>query len=418
MRLRDPDMIDPEVDRELAAIETALRGETVDPDLADLAELTADLSGMRPTLEEEFAAELDRRAAAGFGAGERRGRFAGTRERLAGLREKAPGWTLAPVAVSGIAVVAIAVAVVGQGGSSDDGLSTTSSTTLNEPAISQDSGTSASSAGGAAAAPEATAPAPSAGFSDEAGSGASVVRSTKGDSGPYASGQSTRAIERDAQLTLGTDPDKVQDVTNDVLGVGGRYNGIVLTSSIEDGPAGDAGAEFELLIPSDRLSKALADLSEVAEVRSREENTRDITAPTVTTQEHLQDARAEAQGLLKQLAEADTDSERASVKGQLAFQRQRIAALRSTLSSLERRANLSHVSLDVVTGDASSFGYTSDSDWGVGDALSDAGRILAMAAGITLVGLAILAPFALLALLFWLLRRGHVASARRRALEG
>jgi len=238
-----------------------------------------------------------------------------------------------------------------------------------------------------------------------------------GSTGPFASDQNQRAVERDAQLTLGTDPEKVQDVTGEVLHVVGRYNGIVLNSSVSDGPAGDAGAEFELLIPSDRLGEALGDFSEIAEVRSREENTKDITAPTVTTEERLRDARAEVRGLLKQLAEADNDTDRSIVKSQLAFQHRRIAALRSTLSSLQRRANFSHVSLDVVTGDASSFGYTGDEDWTIGDALHDAGHILGTAAAISLVALAVALPFALLALLALLIRRRYVSSSRRSALS-
>ena len=42
----------------------------------------------------------------------------------------------------------------------------------------------------------------------------------------------------------------------------------------------------------------------------------------------------------------------------------------------------------------------------------------AVAAGVTLVGLAVLAPIALLALLVWLTRRAWVRQSRERALEG
>ena len=58
-------------------------------------------------------------------------------------------------------------------------------------------------------------------------------------------------------------------------------DGIVLRSSIRDGAAGDAGADFELLIPTAKLGDALASFSAIAEVRSRHESTQDITAPTV-----------------------------------------------------------------------------------------------------------------------------------------
>ena len=137
----------------------------------------------------------------------------------------------------------------------------------------------------------------------------------------------------------------------------------------------------------------------------------------MTVGERLRDARAEVEGLLKQLAEADTDSERAAVKAQLRFQRQRVAALRASLNDLRRRANFSRVSVQLLTGDASAFPASADDRWTIDDALGDAGRILAVAAGVILVGLAVLAPIALIALLAWLGRRAWVRAGRERALE-
>lgn len=444
MKTRKDDALDPQVERDLAAIDAALRGEAVDHDLADLAELSVDLSEMTPSLEESFAADLDARAAAGFEAGERRGGISALHAAWDRFRAVPLTRRLMPVGVAALGAVVVSTAVVAlkDGGGGD--ASTQAPTAISDSGAGSSSSASKVATGavgggssGAAATeaapvtplPVPAAPLPNGGsyteskaptpsqVTDQYLSQSSLDIKPK-PSGPYASGQNHRAIERDAQITLGTDPDKVQSVSDAVLGVVGRYQGIVLNSSVRDGPAGDAGAQFGLLIPSDRLSDALADLSAVAEVRSREENTKDITAPTVTTQEHLRDARAEVEGLLKQLARADTDAERRSAEGQLAFQRQRIARLRSTLSSLSRRANLSKVTLEIVTGDASSFGAAGGGRWTIGDALGDSGNILGTAAGITLIGLAILAPFALLALLVWLFRRAFVSQSRRRALEG
>jgi hypothetical protein len=55
--------------------------------------------------------------------------------------------------------------------------------------------------------------------------------------------------------------------------------------------------------------------------------------------------------------------------------------------------------------------------WGVGDGLDDAGRILEIAAGVTIVGLAILVPLALVGLLAWLAHRAWVRSRREQALR-
>lgn len=420
MKLRDDNpTLEPAVERELEALEAALAGEPVPPEHADLAALAQELSELRPGPGERFAAELDSRAAAGFG-GRRPGRPLGAawqRFRSAPLRRQ-----LAPAAASALGAIVIATAVVASGGGDGDQAGAPGATPALEAVGGEGSegGVAATAAPPAGAAEDVSEAQAVGGLSTRARDRASIIlngRRADDRTGPFASGERRRFVERSARLTLGTEPERVQGVADEVFGVVGGYDGIVLSSAIRDGREGEAGARFELLIPSPRLGGALADLSGIAEVRAREESTLDITAPTVTVQERLRDARAEAEGLLKQLAEADTDEERAAVKAQLAFQRQRVAALRAALNALERRANLSRVSLDVVTGDAASFG-PGGSEWTLGDALRDAGRILAVAAGVTLIALAVLAPIALIALLAWLTRRTWIRHSRERALEG
>ena len=58
--------LDPEVERELEAIDRALGGEPVDPDLEVLAELARALREERVGAEPGFAARLDQRVADGF----------------------------------------------------------------------------------------------------------------------------------------------------------------------------------------------------------------------------------------------------------------------------------------------------------------------------------------------------------------
>jgi hypothetical protein len=402
MRLRkDAEVLDPRIERELSELEAGFG--------AELRELRA---APRP----EFTAELDARAAAGFGGGASAADGIGRtweRIRSAPLRRQ-----LLPLAASGLVAIVIATAIVASVGEEQGGGSDGAVVSQSAPASGGATG------GGAEARPEVAAPTPSVSnqvsrFDRDASApdeGALAEKQT-GDTGPFASGERHRFKETSAQLTLGTEAGQVQRVADDVFGVVGRYDGIVLSSSVEDGAAGVAGATFEILIPSPRLGDALGDLSQIAEVRSRQESSLDITAPVVTVGEHLRDARAEVEGLLKQLANADTDEERAAVKQQLDFQRSRVAALRSRLSSLQRRANLSRVSLEVVTGDAATFPGTGSDEWTLGDALHDAGRILAMAAGVTLIGLAVLAPIALLALLAWLIGRSWIRQSRERALS-
>jgi hypothetical protein len=216
-------------------------------------------------------------------------------------------------------------------------------------------------------------------------------------------------------MVLGADPAEVGSDAAQVFDTVHAVNGIVLSSSVSGGAPGDSGARFDLLIPAAKLGDALADFSAIDTVVSRHETTDDITAPTVRVGEHLRDSRATIDGLLVQLAGADTDEERAEVEAELRTERRHAASLRSQATTLDRRANLSRVSLRIDTG-AAATPVDESGSWGVGDALGDAGHILGIAAGVTIVGLAILAPLALIALLLWLANRARIRRSRERAL--
>jgi hypothetical protein len=252
---------------------------------------------------------------------------------------------------------------------------------------------------------------------DAEGSSASAGATSAPEAvGPSPSGAATqapkRSVERSARMTIATGAQGVGDAASRVFDVVHANNGIVLSSSISDGSDEDAGAEFELLIPSGRLGDALAAFSAIGEVLSRNESTADITAPTVGAAERLQDSRARIDSLLGQLAEASTESEREAVERELRAERRRAAHLRERLSGLKRRANLSRVSLGIVSDDSAG----AAGGWSVGDAFDDAGRVLAVALAVAIVALAVLAPVAILALLAWLAHRAWLRRARTRAL--
>jgi hypothetical protein len=371
-------------------------------------QLAADLRALRPTPRPEFAAELDRRAAAGF---PRRSRW--PRASLS--------WTPRRILIpaGGLALVAIAVttAVIVSSGN-DDRLSGR----LNE--LHFDHGASSKPApapkpsteyeGEVKAAPQALSQVNSS--ADEASAAGSEARNFDG-SGGYNSNfsPSHRAVERSAELVLAAAPADVADDSSKVFEAVHAHDGIVMRSSSREGKAGEAGARFELLIPSAKLGDALAALSAIDEVRTRHEATDDITAPSVATGELLQDSKARIDSLLAQLDSAETESEREAVEAELAQERRHRSRLRGQLQHLERRADYSRVLVRIETGAAEE--SSGGGAWGIGDALDDAGHILAVAAAVTVVALAILGPIALIALLAWLTHRAWVRRERRRVLS-
>jgi hypothetical protein len=396
----------------------------------------AELSALRPTPRPQFAAELDERAAAGF---PRRSAPLGSPliHLAAWLRALPPRRLLLSGSATALAVLAVATVVVTVNEQPSDPASLVQLAPTDHPPtftpraestagnLGKPSATSGQPArpsrGGDSSSIEYGAPPPTAAGSVAApaaglaGGVEEASGTSSSETGPFASKTRRRDVERSAEMVLGADPDQVADDAAQVFDVVHAANGIVLSSSVTGGATGDAGARFDLLIPAAKLGDALAAFSAIDTVVSRHEATDDITAPTVRIGEQLRDSRATIDGLLVQLAGADSDEERAEVELELRSERRHAASLRSQATKLDRRANLSRVSLRIETGGVSTSG-DSGGGWSIGDALHDAGHILAIAAGITIVALAIVGPLALIVFLAWLANRARVRRGRERAL--
>jgi hypothetical protein len=377
-------------------------------------DLAITLAEVRPAPRDAFAEELDERVAAGF---PRRSRL--DNSPLAGfaawLHALSPQRLLFASGSAALAAIAIATVVVA---SSDSGPSDSrpasgllSQFSPVEPGDSSDPGV----------APQASTNSPATGAAGENSASSGAVESAEPQVGsptydratgqPFRPESRHREIERSAQISLFAAPADVADDSAEVFAAVHDAEGIVLHSTTSSGS--NAGARFDLLIPSARLGDALAAISSIDEVSSRHEATDDITAPTVSAREGLQDSRARIDALLAQLAAAETETEAEAVETELHGERRHAARLHAQLANLDRRTTYSRVSVRI----ASDPSTDSDGAWGFADAIGDAGRILAVAAAVTLVGLAIAAPVALIALLAWLAHRLWLRTRRERALD-
>jgi hypothetical protein len=378
-------------------------------------QLIADLQALRPTPRPQFAAELDERAAAGF---PRRSRL--PRLSFDHLRAIPPRRLLLPAGGLAALAIAIVTALVVAGGSGKH----------QQLSVAIDQGATAPKASREEVRPSLQAPPAKAGAATEEANGtafeaeipssasaAAGAAKSYDSSGSYIGGSTRfhhRAVERAADITLAAAPEDVADDATRVFEAVHANNGIVMRSSTQEGRAGEAGATFDLLIPSAKLGDAMAAFSDIDHVRSRHEATADITAPTVSAAELLKESRARIDSLLAQLEAAETEEEREAIEAELRHERRHAGRLAAQLTHLHRRADFSRVSLRIETGgaDESSGGGA----WGIDDALHDAGHVLTVAASVTLVALAVLGPIALIALLAWLTHRAWVRRERRRVL--
>lgn len=387
--------------------------------------LATALAELRPAPRDAFAKELDERVAAGF---PRHSRLRATP--LSGLadwiRGLSPQRLLLASGSAALATIALATVIVAGTGSRSERLSFAPETPPTKPshhfefselaprATGHASDASNASGGASAMSYQAS---PLKGESEIQRSAATPaeIPDTNASANliPFDRTIRHREIERSAEIGLLADPADVADDSAAVFAAVHDAHGVVLHSTTTAGKR--AGARFDLLIPSAKLGDALAAFSAIDEVGTRHEATDDITAPTVAAGEQLRDSRARIDALLAQLSNAETESEMEAVEAQLARERRHAARLQAYLDELERRTDYSHVSLRIETRSSSA---DSGGTWGIDDAFGDAGHILGIAAGVTLVGLAVIAPLALFCLLSLLTHRAWVRAQRKRALGG
>lgn len=378
----------------------------------DYGNVAVALAEMRPAPRSEFAAELDERVAAGFQHPQR------TR-RLSLIATRLPSFTprrLALVGVGvGLAAIAVATALIAGNDSRPASVALDSSKSkpphqiqLSALGTKPAHPTTSGAGHDVQAAPEIES------FSRESHS------SVNGSAAYIPAQQRTpnvlirpahRAVKHAAEINLLADPAAVTADSAKIFRAVHDVDGIVLHSSTTAGT--DAGARFEMLIPSTKLSDALASISAIDEVRYRREASDDITAPTVATGEKLRDSRARIDSLLTQLAGAESEAEREVIEIQLRGERRQAAGLHSQLARLHRRIQYARVQVRIESDPKRDSGGA----WGIGDAFHDAGHILGIAAGVTLVGLAGIAPLALLCLFAWLAQRLWLRGRRERALD-
>jgi len=444
---RDEADIPAEVERELEILDAALRGEEVPAGMEGIEALVSDLRAERPEPEPRFEAELDAWAAAGFPRGKRPGARAGgggaganTGGFLSRFRPDGPrGWTPVAAAAAAFVVIGVSLSQIGDFGGED-------STTGGTQAVQGEGAAS----GGDAAAPSAQETADDAaatledvlenesakressieaGLSGNQGSdflesdvrgyqsGGALLESKEAlsrDAGANR-GQEKRRVERDAQLTLAAPADEVADVNDSVIDVVEGANGVVLNSRVT-GTDEAARATLEVRVPSSTLDDTLAALSELANVKSRTEQSQDITRTYVTAKDRLVGLRAERDSLAARIRAATTDAEVAALQAQLASVNRAIADAKNELADVETRAQLATVTI-VITSEGAGTSGDDDDGWSFGDALDDAGKVLEVGAGVALISAAVLLPLAIIAAIAYFVVSAANRRSRERALD-
>jgi hypothetical protein len=423
----DPDML-----AELETIDLTLAGLATDPAYAEIAELTLLLAADRPRITPTFGAELDARiqrrfaadaadaadAAAPEPAAAGRDRGNGRRRRaVTVLRRPAFGAGLAAV----LAATALAVVVVHDSGGPVTAVGGRSAAP-----------TSSAAAGGPSRAGKprnyTTEPTAKSGASVSHGSASAGAFSTQGlaavpstnagGSSPATSPAPVpngRRQVQSAQLQLTASNAHFNAVSQEVFDVVGQENGIVKNSSVTGATGNQSYASFSLSIPSQNLPATMTRLSELryASVASRTDATADVNDQYLNDQRKLADAQALHSSLLKQLANAVTEAQIDSFTAQIHDAEASISSDEAALARLQSQISFSSLSVQINAAQVIVHPRpltSKHSGFTIAKAGHDSVRVLTVAAGVALIALAALIPFALLAALiawiaYWVRRR-------------
>lgn len=348
---------DPRRDTDLEQIEDALatgRVGATDPRERELQQLALALRAVSPEPEPRFAAELDRRVAAGFRK---------PRSRPAVLRR----WK--PALAGSVALLLVVVAVTGLLGSKNSSSTNSALHTAEAPGL------------------ERLAP-------------------------PAGAASEGRRVERSARITLSTPADKLQGAADSVGTVAESHRGFVLNSNVSTGDQGAAGGTFTLRVPARELQGTLADLSKLGHLQARTESAQDMTSPYRSTQNRLGTLLIERRALRLRLrrthgAKADT------IRVRIARVSAEVDSLSSRMDSLRRRTVYStvDVSLQPERGGAGAGG-----GGGTGAALNDSVHTLQALLNFGVRALGVLLPLFLAAAIAWFGARSLRRRRREAAL--
>jgi hypothetical protein len=221
-------------------------------------------------------------------------------------------------------------------------------------------------------------------------------------------------VQVQTQLQLQTDANKVQGVADKVFQVVGLNNGFVSTSNVGTGVGSASSASFQITVPRVSLQATLTELSGLADVVSRTQNTADITDAYNNAHDKLAELHAQHASLVLRLATATNTQVVAQLKQQLQLIDSEITAAASSFQNVKSHSDNSQITLSIIA--KQPVVSSNSSGLGVNKALHQAGVILVGALSIVILALSFAFPVAALfgiLLIAWM----SVKAIRRRRRE-
>ena len=212
-----------------------------------------------------------------------------------------------------------------------------------------------------------------------------------------------RATRYSAQLTLAVkDVDGLSDATQKALQITRDLGGYVVSVSYATSDTGVSS--LTLKVPTANVQDALVRLTGLGKIVSQQVQIDDLQGQVDELTKRETALRGQIARLSARLANPDLDAEtRATLEARRDAARAELARVRTTRAQVNTEARYATIQLTLQTSESTAV-VPVPSRWD--KALDRAGEILVAEATFVLYALVIVGPFALLALLIWLGRRG------------
>ena len=212
-----------------------------------------------------------------------------------------------------------------------------------------------------------------------------------------------RATRYSAQLTLAVkDVDGLSAATQKALQITRDLGGYVVSVSYATSDTGVSS--LTLRVPTANVQDALVRLTELGKIVSQQVQIDDLQAQVDELTKRETALRGQIARLSARLADPDLDAQtRATLEARRDAARAELARVRTTRAQVNAEARYATIQLTLQTPQSAAV-VPVPSRWD--DAVGRAGEILVAEATIVLYALVVVGPFALLAMLVWLGRRG------------
>jgi hypothetical protein len=212
-----------------------------------------------------------------------------------------------------------------------------------------------------------------------------------------------RATRYSAQLTLQVkDVDGLSDATQQALQITRDLGGYVVSVSYATSDTGVSA--LTLKVPTAKVQDALVRLTGLGKIVSQQVQIDDLQGQVDELTKRETALRGQIAHLSARLADPELDAQtRATLEARRDGARSELAQVRTTRAQVNTEARYATIQLTLQTPQTAAV-VSVPSRWD--DAVDRAGEILVAEATILLYALVVIGPFALLALLVWLGRRG------------